>query len=86
MFFCRCSNQTEVWKPLTPEPEVLSIHTNVSYNETRKVSQVRSQLTFQTPQQAAVRCETSNQEGLISRRDIKLVFSCRCHGIIYMYI
>ncbi|CAI5651989.1 unnamed protein product [Oreochromis niloticus] len=71
----KCSNQTEVWKPLTPEPEVLSIHTNVSYNETRKVSQVRSQLTFQTPQQVIVRCETSNQEGLISRRDIKLVFS-----------
>ncbi|XP_030594711.1 platelet-derived growth factor receptor beta [Archocentrus centrarchus] len=70
-----CSNQTALWQPLMPEPEVLSIQTNVSYNETRKVSQVRSQVTFHTPQQVTVRCETSNQVGLFNRRDIKLVSS-----------
>uniref|UniRef100_A0A8C3A017 receptor protein-tyrosine kinase n=1 Tax=Cyclopterus lumpus TaxID=8103 RepID=A0A8C3A017_CYCLU len=71
----RCSNQTAVWQPLIPELEVLSIRTNVSYSETRKTSQVRSQVTFHKPQQVTVRCETSNQAGLIDRRDVKLVSS-----------
>uniref|UniRef100_UPI0037E75E15 platelet-derived growth factor receptor beta n=1 Tax=Semicossyphus pulcher TaxID=241346 RepID=UPI0037E75E15 len=71
----KCSNQTAVWQPLTPEPELLSIQTNVSYSETRKTSKVRSQLTFHKPQQVTVRCETSNQAGLIDRRDVKLVSS-----------
>ncbi|XP_068570767.1 platelet-derived growth factor receptor beta [Cebidichthys violaceus] len=71
----QCSNQTAVWQPLIPEPEVLSIQTNVSYSETRKTSQVRSQVTFHKPQQVTVRCETSNQAGLIDRRDVKLVSS-----------
>ncbi|XP_034546139.1 platelet-derived growth factor receptor beta [Notolabrus celidotus] len=71
----KCNNQTAVWQPLTPEPELLSIQTNVSYSESRKTSQVRSQLTFHKPQQVTVRCETSNQAGLTDRRDVKLVSS-----------
>ncbi|XP_071314346.1 platelet-derived growth factor receptor beta [Trachinotus anak] len=71
----KCSNQTAVWQPLMPEPEELSIQTNVSYSESRKTSQVRSQVTFHKPQQVTVRCETSNQAGLVDRRDVKLVSS-----------
>ncbi|XP_073342514.1 platelet-derived growth factor receptor beta [Pagrus major] len=71
----KCSNQTAIWQPLIPEPEVLSIRTNVSFSETRKTSQVRSQVTFHKPQQVTVRCETSNKEGLVDRRDVKLVSS-----------
>ncbi|XP_059202331.1 platelet-derived growth factor receptor beta [Centropristis striata] len=71
----KCSNQTAVWQPLVPELEVLSIQTDVRYSETRKISQVRSQVTFHKPQQVTVRCETSNQAGLIDRRDVKLVSS-----------
>lgn len=69
----KCSNQTEVWQPLIAEPEVVSIRTNVSYSDTRKTSQVRSQVTFYKPQQVTVRCETSNRAGLLDRRDVKLV-------------
>lgn len=76
---CRCSNQTAIWQPLIPEPEVLSVRTNVSFSETRKTSQVRSQVTFHKPQQVTVRCETSNKEGLVDRRDVKLVSSSKCH-------
>uniref|UniRef100_A0A8C5DK09 receptor protein-tyrosine kinase n=1 Tax=Gouania willdenowi TaxID=441366 RepID=A0A8C5DK09_GOUWI len=71
----KCSNHTSLWQLLTPDPEVLNIHTNVSYNQTRKTSWVRSQVTFQKPQQVTVRCETRNQAGLIDRRDVKLVSS-----------
>ncbi|XP_069576100.1 platelet-derived growth factor receptor beta [Brachyistius frenatus] len=71
----KCSNQTAVWQPLTEKPGLLSIQTNVTYSETRKTSQVRSQVTFHKPQQVTVRCETSNQAGLIDRRDVKLVSS-----------
>ncbi|KAF3838256.1 hypothetical protein F7725_010024 [Dissostichus mawsoni] len=66
----KCSNQTEVWQPLIAEPEVVSIRTNVSYSDTRKTSQVRSQVTFHKPQQVTVRCETSNRAGLLDRRDV----------------
>ncbi|KAM9849766.1 platelet-derived growth factor receptor beta [Aulostomus maculatus] len=71
----KCSNQTAIWHSLTPEPEVLSIQTNVSYNETRKTSQAWSRLTFHKPQQVTVRCETRNGAGLVDRRDVKLVSS-----------
>lgn len=71
----KCSNQTAIWQHLIPEPEVLSIQTNVSYNETRKTSQVWSQVTFHKPQHVTVRCETTNQAGLIDRREVKLVSS-----------
>ncbi|XP_076021053.1 platelet-derived growth factor receptor beta [Genypterus blacodes] len=70
----KCSNQTAVWQLLMSEPETLSIQTNTSYSETRKVSQVQSQVTFHKPQQVTVRCETSNYGGL-DRRDVKLVSS-----------
>ncbi|XP_074503661.1 platelet-derived growth factor receptor beta isoform X2 [Sebastes fasciatus] len=71
----QCSNQTAVWQPLTPAPEVLSIQTNVSYSETLKTSRVESKVTFHKPQQVTVRCETSNRAGLLDRRDVKLVSS-----------
>ncbi|XP_040903802.1 platelet-derived growth factor receptor beta [Toxotes jaculatrix] len=71
----KCSNQTEVWQLLIADPEKMSIQTNTSYSETRKTTQVRSQVTFHKPQQATVRCESSNQDGLVDRRDVKLVSS-----------
>ncbi|XP_035506085.2 platelet-derived growth factor receptor beta [Scophthalmus maximus] len=71
----KCSNQTAVWLPLIPKPEELGIQTSVSNSVTRKTSLVRSQVTFHKPQQVTVRCETSNQAGLVDRRDIKLVSS-----------
>ncbi|XP_034037060.1 platelet-derived growth factor receptor beta [Thalassophryne amazonica] len=71
----KCSNQTAAWQLLVPDPEVLSIQNNVTISESRKISQVRSQVTFHKPQQVTVRCETSNRGGFIDRRDIKLVSS-----------
>lgn len=71
----KCSNQTAIWQRLIPEPEELSIQTNVSYSEVRKVNQVWSQVTFHKPQHVTVRCETSNWAGLIDRRDVKLISS-----------
>uniref|UniRef100_A0A8C4GL34 receptor protein-tyrosine kinase n=1 Tax=Dicentrarchus labrax TaxID=13489 RepID=A0A8C4GL34_DICLA len=71
----KCSNQTAMWQPLIPEPDILTIQTNVSFSETRKTSQVRSQVTFHKPQQITVRCETSNPAGLVDKRDVKLVSS-----------
>ncbi|XP_056151568.1 platelet-derived growth factor receptor beta isoform X2 [Lampris incognitus] len=68
----KCSNGTTLWQPLILDPETLSIHTNISYNATRKINQVRSQVTFHKPQQVTVRCESSNQGGF-DRRDVKLV-------------
>uniref|UniRef100_A0A7N8XWM8 receptor protein-tyrosine kinase n=1 Tax=Mastacembelus armatus TaxID=205130 RepID=A0A7N8XWM8_9TELE len=68
----KCSNQT-LWKRLIPEPDQLNIQTNVNYSETRKTSQVWSQVTFHKPQQVTVRCETSNEAGSVDRRDVKLV-------------
>uniref|UniRef100_A0A1A8HEE1 receptor protein-tyrosine kinase n=1 Tax=Nothobranchius korthausae TaxID=1143690 RepID=A0A1A8HEE1_9TELE len=71
----KCNNQSAVWQPLTPRPEELSIQTNASYNETRKIMQVRSKMVFLKPQHFTVRCETTNRAGLVSRRDVKLVSS-----------
>ncbi|XP_067373771.1 platelet-derived growth factor receptor beta isoform X1 [Channa argus] len=71
----KCSNNRTLWQLLLPDQEQLSIQTNVSYNETRKTSQVQSQLTFHKPQQVTVRCEASNPVGFVDRRDIKLVSS-----------
>uniref|UniRef100_A0A8C8HHL0 receptor protein-tyrosine kinase n=1 Tax=Oncorhynchus tshawytscha TaxID=74940 RepID=A0A8C8HHL0_ONCTS len=70
----KCSNRSTVWHPLVSDPETLSIQTNISFNESRKVGQVRSQVTFHKPQQVTVRCEASN-EGGVRRRDVKLVSS-----------
>lgn len=71
----KCNNQSAIWHPLVPEAEVLSIQTNVNMNDTLKTNQVRSRLTFHKPQQVTVRCESSNQDGLVDRRDVKLVSS-----------
>ncbi|CAJ1058556.1 platelet-derived growth factor receptor beta [Xyrichtys novacula] len=71
----KCNNRSAEWKLLKPEPELLSIQTNVSYSETRKTRRVRSQLTFHKPQQVTVRCETNNSVGLTDKRDVKLVSS-----------
>ncbi|CAB1325236.1 unnamed protein product [Coregonus sp. 'balchen'] len=70
----KCSNRSTVWQPLVSDPETLSVQTNISFNESRKVGQVRSQVTFHKTQQVTIRCEASN-EGGVRRRDIKLVSS-----------
>ncbi|XP_041710466.1 platelet-derived growth factor receptor beta-like isoform X1 [Coregonus clupeaformis] len=70
----KCSNRSTVWQPLVSDPETLSVQTNVSFNESRKVGQIRSQVIFHKPQQVTVRCEASNERGL-RRRDVKLVSS-----------
>lgn len=72
----RCNNQTSLWQRLKADPELLSIHTSVT--EARRTNQVRSQVTFFTPQHTTVRCETTNQEGLVDFRDVKLVSSSKC--------
>lgn len=70
----KCSNQSSVWQPLIPEPEVLSVQTNTSYSEVRKVGQVWSRVTFHTAPHVTVRCETNNRAGQ-DKRDVKLVSS-----------
>lgn len=74
----RCGNQTDLWKQLEPEVDVLSIETNIGISPARKTSQVRSQVTFHKPQHVTVRCETLDSEGVRDRRDVKLVSSSRC--------
>ncbi|CAL8308611.1 unnamed protein product [Arctogadus glacialis] len=69
-----CRNRTDVWQPLTPDPEALTIQTNVSYNASRRVDQVRSQVTFLQPPQVTMRCQATNQGGR-DKRDVKLVSS-----------
>ncbi|XP_041750373.1 platelet-derived growth factor receptor beta [Coregonus clupeaformis] len=69
----KCSNKTTAWKPLSADPENVSIQMNVSYIEASGVNHVRSLLTFQTMGSiTSVRCEARNEKG---RRawDIKLV-------------
>ncbi|KAJ7996416.1 hypothetical protein DPEC_G00236850 [Dallia pectoralis] len=69
----KCDNRTKAWKPLSGDPDNISIQTNVSYVETSGFNQVRSLLTFQTMGSVtSVRCEARNERG---RRawDIKLV-------------
>ncbi|XP_030621486.1 platelet-derived growth factor receptor beta [Chanos chanos] len=68
----KCSNRSTVWTPLVDDTENLSILTNVTYNDTRKIHQVRSQVIFHRPQQVTVRCEAKNERGARAR-DIKLV-------------
>lgn len=71
----KCGNQTDLWKLLQPEPDVLSIQNNVSVSPTRKTSTVRSQVTFHKPQHVTVRCEALNPDGVGDRRHVKLVSS-----------
>lgn len=68
----KCSAPTAIWLPLVPDPETLSVQTNVTFNESRKIGQVHSQVIFQKLQQGTVRCEARN-EGGVKRRDVKLV-------------
>ncbi|XP_067242896.1 platelet-derived growth factor receptor beta [Chanodichthys erythropterus] len=70
----KCSNRSAVWSPLVEDPESVSIHTNVTYNNTRKIHQVHSQVTFLRPQLVTIRCEASNERGARAR-DIRLVNS-----------
>ncbi|XP_038132848.1 platelet-derived growth factor receptor beta [Cyprinodon tularosa] len=67
-------NETAELHPLKPQPEELSIQTNVSYIKAREVSRVSSQVIFHKPQQVTVRCEVLNQAG-DDGRNIKLVHS-----------
>lgn len=70
----RCSNKSAVWTPLETDTESVKIVTNTTYNESRKIHQVYSQVMFPRPQHITVRCQARNERG--SRAwDIKLVSS-----------
>ncbi|KAI1898469.1 hypothetical protein AGOR_G00072670 [Albula goreensis] len=69
----KCSNKTTPWQPLLEDPENIKIQNNMSYNESRKISQARSTVTFQSLQKIIlVRCEASNERGR-KEWDIKLL-------------
>ncbi|XP_076861978.1 platelet-derived growth factor receptor beta [Brachyhypopomus gauderio] len=68
----KCSNRSVVWSPLVADAESISIVTNATYNDTRKIHQVHSQVTFARPQQITLRCQTRNDRGARAR-DIRLV-------------
>uniref|UniRef100_H2T1W6 Platelet-derived growth factor receptor beta n=2 Tax=Takifugu rubripes TaxID=31033 RepID=H2T1W6_TAKRU len=80
----KCNNQTSLWQQLKADPELLSIHTSVT--EARRTNQVRSQVTFFKPQHTTVRCETTNQEGLIDFRDVKLVSSSLFSQVVLLAV
>ncbi|KAK2890740.1 hypothetical protein Q8A67_013383 [Cirrhinus molitorella] len=72
----KCSNRSVAWSPLVEDPEKVTIQTNVTYNITRKIHQVHSQVTLLRPPLLTIRCEASNEEGARARaRDIRLVNS-----------
>ncbi|XP_077465235.1 platelet-derived growth factor receptor beta [Stigmatopora argus] len=71
----KCNNKSAVWQALAPEAGVLSVQTNVTRSERRQTHQVWSRLTFHKPQHVTVRCESTNQLGMVDRRDVKLVSS-----------
>uniref|UniRef100_A0A9J7XH49 receptor protein-tyrosine kinase n=1 Tax=Cyprinus carpio carpio TaxID=630221 RepID=A0A9J7XH49_CYPCA len=70
----KCSNRSVAWSPLVEDPEKVTIQTNVSYNITRKIHQVHSQVTLLRPQLLTIRCEARNERGARAR-DIRLVNS-----------
>ncbi|XP_016347785.1 platelet-derived growth factor receptor beta isoform X2 [Sinocyclocheilus anshuiensis] len=70
----KCSNKSVAWSPLVEDPEKVTIQTNVSYNITRKIHQVHSQVTLLQPQLLTIRCEARNERGA-QARDIRLVNS-----------
>uniref|UniRef100_A0A673KGI8 receptor protein-tyrosine kinase n=1 Tax=Sinocyclocheilus rhinocerous TaxID=307959 RepID=A0A673KGI8_9TELE len=70
----KCSNRSVAWSPLVEDPEKVTIQTNVSYNITRKIHQVHSQVTLLLPQLLTIRCEARNERGARAR-DIRLVNS-----------
>ncbi|XP_016131861.1 platelet-derived growth factor receptor beta-like [Sinocyclocheilus grahami] len=70
----KCNNRSVAWSPLVEDPEKVTIQTNVSYNITRKIHQVHSQVTLLLPQLLTIRCEARNERGARAR-DIRLVNS-----------
>ncbi|KTF71506.1 hypothetical protein cypCar_00048881, partial [Cyprinus carpio] len=70
----RCSNKSVAWSPLVEDPEKVTIQTNFTYNITRKIHQVHSQVTLLRPQLLTIRCEARNERGARAR-DIRLVNS-----------
>ncbi|KAL6473986.1 hypothetical protein MHYP_G00175470 [Metynnis hypsauchen] len=70
----KCSNRSVAWSPLVSRPESINIVTNATYNDTRKIHQVHSQVIFLHPRQITVRCLAKN-EGGARARDIKLINS-----------
>lgn len=77
----RCSNKSTVWSPLVEDTESISIVTNTTYNESRKIHQVFSQVVFLRAQQITVRCQARNERGARAR-DIRLVTSSKCPGLV----
>uniref|UniRef100_A0A8C2GKX1 receptor protein-tyrosine kinase n=1 Tax=Cyprinus carpio TaxID=7962 RepID=A0A8C2GKX1_CYPCA len=70
----KCSNKSVAWSPLVEDPEKVTIQTNFTYNITRKIHQVHSQVTLLRPQLLTIRCEARNERGARAR-DIRLVNS-----------
>ncbi|XP_026774720.2 platelet-derived growth factor receptor beta isoform X2 [Pangasianodon hypophthalmus] len=70
----KCGNKSTVWSPLVADTESINIVNNNTYNESRKIHQVYSQVTFLRPQQITVRCQARNERGARAR-DIRLVTS-----------
>ncbi|KAK3526699.1 hypothetical protein QTP70_032078 [Hemibagrus guttatus] len=70
----KCSNKSAMWSPLVADTESISIVTNTTFNESRKIHQVFSQVMFLHPQQITVRCQARNERGARAR-DIRLVTS-----------
>ncbi|XP_035377625.1 platelet-derived growth factor receptor beta isoform X1 [Electrophorus electricus] len=68
----KCSNRSVVWSPLVADTESVSVVTNSTYNNTRKIHQVHSQVTFVRPQQITLRCQARNERGARAR-DIRLI-------------
>ncbi|KAF7702315.1 platelet-derived growth factor receptor beta [Silurus meridionalis] len=68
----KCSNKSAVWSPLVADTENIDIVTNTTYNESRKIHQVYSQVMFLHPQHITVRCQAGNERGARAR-DIRLV-------------
>ncbi|KAK1159392.1 platelet-derived growth factor receptor beta isoform X1 [Acipenser oxyrinchus oxyrinchus] len=69
----KCSNRTVLWNPLATDPDNISIQTNVSFNESRKVYMARSVIIFQNvPTMLSIRCEARNKLGR-KTQDVKLV-------------
>ncbi|TRY91336.1 hypothetical protein DNTS_030142 [Danionella cerebrum] len=67
-----CSNRSAVWSPLLEDPESISIQTSVTYNSTRRINTVMSQVTIVRPELLSIRCEARNERGA-KARDIKLI-------------
>ncbi|XP_066572883.1 platelet-derived growth factor receptor beta [Amia ocellicauda] len=77
----KCYNKTAGWRPLSKDPNNISIQTNDSYNETRGVYLVRSMVIFQKLEKIiSVRCQARNDFGW-QARDIRLVSQLATHAL-----